>query len=460
MPSKNPNHQRAATAFAVSGESSPYGKAAAVLLAAMPMLAAVAYGAVDIWALIPLTLLTFLLVLLWTVDSFKTGFFPIAWSALQLPILGLILVGCIQMLPFGGRSLDPGLLSVPESSSLTLDLFSTEYFVIRLFLLFVFFTAALTFLKYKRRAQRIVVAVVIFGSVMAFAGILQRLASPDAIYGLRQTPQAIPFGPFVNQHHFAAFMEMTVGLALAMLTGGAIKSDRKALVFIALGLMMIAVIMTGSRGGMIGMAATFVVVLAAGSSKSSLTSSAAGNSRLFKTAVGALLLAAAAGTAIFLSGADPLLRGLGIENKEVDLTGGRLHFWSIALKIFFDNPILGAGFDAFGVAFTKYDSWHGYFRVEQAHNDYLQMLADGGILAFSCIAAFIFLLLRHGAKVIRSSLSPERRTIAVGALAGCFGILVHSFFDFPLRTVSNSYFFLLLAALATVEFWDESKAVE
>ena len=48
---------------------------------------------------------------------------------------------------------------------------------------------------------------------MAFFGILQRLAHPEGIYGFRETPQAIPFGPFVNQHHFAAFMEMTSGVA-------------------------------------------------------------------------------------------------------------------------------------------------------------------------------------------------------------------------------------------------------
>ena len=126
------------------------------------------------------------------------------------------------------------------------------------------------------------------------------------------------------------------------------------------------------------------------------------------------------------------------------------------MKIFLKNPILGAGFDAFGgVAFTKFDTWNGFFRVEQAHNDYLQILADGGVVAFACAAAFILLLFNRGIGVIRRSTSPGRRSIAIGALAGCFGILVHSFFDFPLRTLSNSYFFLLLAALATVSLGDE-----
>jgi hypothetical protein len=42
-----------------------------------------------------------------------------------------------------------------------------------------------------------------------------------------------------------------------------------------------------------------------------------------------------------------------------------------------------------------------------------------------------------------------RRGVALGALAGCAGVLVHSFFDFTLHTTANALMFLLLAALAT-----------
>lgn len=48
------------------------------------------------------------------------------------------------------------------------------------------------------------------------------------------------------------------------------------------------------------------------------------------------------------------------------------------------------------------------------------------------------------------------RGLAVGAFAGCVGILVHSFVDFPLRTPSNAFFFLLLVVLATLRLDDEA----
>ena len=82
------------------------------------------------------------------------------------------------------------------------------------------------------------------------------------------------------------------------------------------------------------------------------------------------------------------------------------------------------------------------FRVEQAHNDYLQMLADGGILAAACVVVFVFVLLRKGIAAVGDHRDGMRRSIITGAMAGCLGILIHSFFDFPLRTPANGFFFL------------------
>ena len=87
------------------------------------------------------------------------------------------------------------------------------------------------------------------------------------------------------------------------------------------------------------------------------------------------------------------------------------------------------------------------FRVEQAHNDYLQMLSDAGILGFACAIAFVVLLMKSGIAAIVRRGDDIQRSIVAGALAGCFGILIHSFFDFPLRTPANALFFLLLVVL-------------
>ncbi len=431
-------------------------KVLVALLVALPMLATIGYGATDMWAFMPLALLTALIIVLWTAVGLKQGSILLSSSPLQLPLVALILLGLIQLLPLGG-TVESGLLAMPAVSTLSLDPYSTRFFTIRLVLLLVFFSASLTFLGGKTALKRTAVAVVIFGALMAFAGILQRLASPDAIYGMRLTPQAIPFGPFVNQHHFAAFMEMTGGVTLGLLLGDVVERNKKGLLLIALILMFIAVSMTGSRGGMISTLGVAAFGLFAhfylGRRKEPATDGRSFGLRA--AAVAAVVLMVAAVSVLLLSGADPLARGLGIQSGQADVTSGRTHFWWVALKIFSDNPIIGAGFDAFGVAFSRYDTWNGLFRVEQAHNDYLQTLADGGLLAFACVLAFIFLFLKRALAVIKTSTSPSRRSIAVGAMAGCIGILIHSFLDFPLRTPSNAFFFLLLVTMATVPLGDE-----
>ncbi|HMQ04657.1 MAG TPA: O-antigen ligase family protein [Pyrinomonadaceae bacterium] len=442
-----------------SGSVSRYEKTILGVLLAIPVFATLAYGATEVWSLIPLSFLTLILVVLWAADGSRAGRFGLNSSALQIPIVALIVIGLIQLLPFGSTSISDSMLSVPASSALSLDPYATRLFVARLILFLVFFALALRFINTAGRCRVFAVSIVIFGALMAFAGILQRLASPDAIYGMRPTPQAIPFGPFVNQHHFAAFMAMCLGLALAMLIGSGFKRDRKGLLVIAVFLMAIALLMTGSRGGMIATAAV-VTTVAAGMIRFGVKSHTIRSGAAFKFAAAAILTGfLAIGAVAFLAGADPLIRGIGLDSGQADPTSGRLHFWSVGWKVFLDHPMIGAGHDAFGVAFTRHDTWNGYFRVEQAHNDYLQILADGGLLSFLCVVFFLVLLIRKSLNVIRLSECSVRGNIAIGALAGCIGMAVHSFFDFPLRTSSNGYFFLLLAVLTTAFVKQEAKAV-
>ncbi|MGD9588993.1 MAG: O-antigen ligase family protein [Pyrinomonadaceae bacterium] len=412
----------------------------AILILAVPVLAAVGYGAVDVWAFIPLSVLTAALVAVWVIDGYRRRELRVPAFGLQIPFLGLILIGLVQLLPLGG-------LTGGTAASLSLDPYATRLFLIRLVLLFVFLSAAVHFLRDARARRFVGLGVVVFGAVIAFVGILQRLASPDAIYGMRPTPQAIPFGPFVNQHHFAAMMEMTLGLTFGFLFGGTLKREHKGLFMIAAVLMAIAVVMTGSRGGLL----SSLAVAAAAVILSRREGSPAAPRRIWPgIAAAAGVLALVSSAVVFLQGADPLIRAFGLQANQTDPTSGRLHFWSVAWKIFADNPVIGAGYEAFAVAFTRYDTWNGIFRVEQAHNDYLQMLADGGVLAFACVIVFVYLVIKNGMAARTSASNPLMRSIAVGALAGSFGIIVHSLFDFPLRTPSNAYFVLLLAAILAV----------
>jgi O-antigen ligase len=320
----------------------------------------------------------------------------------------------------------------------------------RLFLLLVFLAALLSHLTSNDRKKNIAIFLIIFGALLSFYSILQRVEDPDSIYGLRQPDQAIPFGTYVNRHHFAALMEMIFGLTLGLLLFGGLKRSRWPFLLAAGVSMAIAVILTGSRGGLIGLfSAMATLATARFYTRKELTGSRLTPPLLL--AAGLLFVMFIGGLVIYIGGTDPLLRSTGVSIGVEDFTTGRKDFWLTALRIFKDHPIAGVGMDAFGAAYSIYDKSSGMFRVEQAHNDYLQMLADGGVIGFAIIVSFVYLFVRKSLRTIRQASESHSKGIAVGAFAGCVAMLVHSFFDFPLRTPANSFVFLTLAALAVTQ---------
>jgi O-antigen ligase len=152
--------------------------------------------------------------------------------------------------------------------------------------------------------------------------------------------------------------------------------------------------------------------------------------------------------AIAVGGPGVFNRLLGTVNA-ADPTTGRAHFWNVTLDVIKHHPFIGSGLGSFGVIYTRYDSRNGLYRLEQAHNDYLQILADAGIIGGLLGLAFLVLLFSKGF-ARRSTDDKFRRGVATGALAGCFAVLVHSAFDFTLHTTSNALLFLVLAGMATL----------
>ncbi len=416
----------------------------------------IAFGAVDLWALGTLCVIMAGVLVIWCADVFRTKEIVLNLNPLQLPVLGLILIGLIQLLPFG--SLSNSDFVFPPVNSLSIAPYSTRLAIVQLCVYFVFLALAFISINSEKRVRRLVYMIIVFAAFMGFFGILQRLASTDdLIYGLRKPFQANPFGSFVNQHHFAAFMEMTIALPLALLFGNVTKQDKRGLLIIAAVIMGMAILFTSSRGGflsLIGVVCFVVMANILGRKKSSKRNSSSDGDSKFRRNLaffggGMAIFIVIIGLAIYLADATTISRMVTWDYGSQDLGNGRTHFWSVAWQIFKDYPIIGSGLDSFGIAFPFYDTWNGQYRLEFAHNDYLQTLSDAGILGFLCVASFIYLLFKQSFRIIANADSHFLSNTAIGALAGCFGILIHSFFDFPLRTPSNSYFFLIFAVLAT-----------
>jgi len=416
-------------------------------------LSALAYGTVHYWALAIFFLGGVTILILWLIDSWNLGTFRISRNVLQLPLLGMFLLGLFQLLPLR-RPEDIDIHSIPLVSSLSFDPYSTRLLLVQVAALGIYFAAVLVFTDTPKRLRLLVRTIGVFGFFLAIFGLTQSFTSPDKIYWMRELPQSQAFGPFINRHHFAGYMELALALPLGLVFTGAIEKEKRFIYIFAAGLMAVALIMTNSRGGIISLIAElFFLVATMGlrrhrHKKRHEARPPRIKSAAMKAGLALALIVALFGGVVLLGGEDALTRVIGSVNTD-DPTTGRAHFWSVTVDIIKTHPWIGTGLGAFGVVYTGYDSRSGMYRLEQAHNDYLQVLSDGGIIGAVIGLFFVVNLFRMGF-TRRDSRDEFRRGVATGAMAGCFAVLVHSFFDFTLHTPANALLFLVLAALATM----------
>jgi O-antigen ligase len=423
------------------------------------ILSALAYGTVHYWALAIFFLAAVSILVLWLIDSWNLGTFRLSRNILQLPVLGMFLLGAFQLLPLRHPE-DIGTHSIPLVSSLSFDPYSTRLILVQTMALLIYFAAVLVFTDTPKRLRLLVRTIAVFGFFLAIFGLTQSFTSPDKIYWMRELPQSQAFGPFINRHHFAGYMELALALPLGLVLTGAIEKEKRFIYLFAAGLMAVALIMTNSRGGIISLFAEVLFLVATmglrrrrrRKHRNTESEEVQGPTRIksaaMKAGLALALIVALFGGVVLLGGEDALTRVVGSVNTD-DPTTGRAHFWSVTVDIIKTHPWIGTGLGAFGVVYTGYDSRNGMYRLEQAHNDYLQTLSDGGIIGALLGLFFIVNLFRMGF-TRRSSRDDFRRGVATGAMAGCFAVLVHSFFDFTLHTPANALLFLIMAALATM----------
>jgi O-antigen ligase len=377
------------------------------------------------------------LVLMWAGEGFVTGQARISTSILQLPLLLLGIYALVQIIPFGSSTGSVSGLAYPRTISL--EPFSTQVTAIHIFVLSAFLAMVLAYIDSERRLRRFVTILTAFGFIYAFFAILQSVLSPGRIYGIYEPMLGTPFGSFVNRHNFAAIIEMVIFLPLAMVFTGAVDRDKRLLYWVAIALMATALLLSGSRGGLMALVGG-LIFLAFLTIRQKSRGQAAASFGL----VAAIVVLALAG-AVFVGG-DTSLTRFSEEAATADISANRTHIWSTTIRIIWEYAPLGAGLGAYGQAYTQFDTSGGFQRVDQAHNDYLQVLADAGIVGLVLGGLFLYWLFRDGFRNVRS-LNGYRRGVAIGAFAGCFAVLVHSLFDFVLHITAISVMFLSLIGI-------------
>jgi O-antigen ligase len=397
---------------------------AVVLWAPLP------FGSVEPWAVGLLRLAALALVAVWAVACAVRGTFVVSSSPLQLVLYAAAALAFVQSLALTGE---------PVSE----DPYATRQAAATLLAFGALFSVALVALDRPARLARAAAALFWLGFGLSVFAILQKLSGTGEIYWLRQT-SATFFGPFANRNHYAGLMEVLLPMGLGPLLAGAVPRERRALVAFAAVVICAAAVLSGSRGGLLSLAAAgvFLATLASVSGRAS-------EGRRWRTAaLGGTALAGCVVAAVMWVGADAVVASLSELPDQVGSESAisRSGIWRDATALVAARPLAGSGVGAFGVAFSAVSGAPGIAVVRHAHNDYLQVLIDAG--ALGALLAILFVVGLGGAVVsgVRRR-DPMIRGVALGAAAGCFGLLVHSFVDFNMQIPSNALAFLFAAAL-------------
>ncbi len=321
-------------------------------------------------------------------------------------------------------------------------------------------------------ARRLVGWIVAFGTALALFGIIQYALLGDhafggmRIYGFWRPMNLLttPFGPFVNKNHFAGWMLMGLPLAMGLALGWAERAQQNGshgwrhgllwlsspeggklqMAALATMLMGVSLLMTRSRSGIAGFVLSMMIA-------GVVVGKRFGTGRLRWLAMGALALLVVG--AFTFAGADVTDR---FASGSVGL---RRVIWRDSAAVIRDFPLVGTGLNSFGTAMQSYQTTQRDVHFQEAHNDYLQILVEGGLLV--AVPAALALLTLARAIRRRFALHQDDSQAywrRVGATTGLVAIGLQSLVEFSLQMPGNAVFCVVLMAIAMHEAPSRSSA--
>lgn len=290
----------------------------------------------------------------------------------------------------------------------------------------------------------------IYGSVMTLSGWEYGFLEPKT-HGLGYAT-----GTFVNRNHLAGYLELALAagtaLVLADLRPGTAATwreffvglvdlalSRRMRVRIMLVMMVVALVLTRSRGGNLA----FFLSLAACGGIFVLFRHPRyfGKSLIFLLSIFAVDLLVVSEH-----------YGLGklaqrIEATDLDTEQRTLAFRDLE-PVLSDHALLGSGLGTFGAAFSPHRSpdLRGYF--DHAHNDHLEFIIEAGAVGYALLATIVVVTLAHGLAVVRRRRDPMAAALALAGCMGLVSLLIHGLADFNLRIPAVAATLVVLMALA------------
>ena len=328
---------------------------------------------------------------------------------------------------------------------------TAQAIVLGLSAVLVFFSARAVFGRGSLRP--VLRTVALCGLIASGVAIVQHAISPLYLYGVWRPENrgAFPYSPFVNRNDLAAWLivaiPLTAGYIVARMEARSgsrspyhwrsALDDTTMWLGGALAAMTAALMVSVSRAGLIGAAAAAALFI--GLSHGRMTR------RARIGLIGAIALVAAFGSLYVSSGAF-LSR---LQETIATGMGGRREIWDTTLAMIRDFPLTGVGVGAYARAASVYQPPHD-FSFNHAHNEYLQILSEGGVV----LALLVAVAVGAGAATAIRRIRADRTLaywIRAGALSGALAIAVQSVWETGLRMPANAVLFALCCAAALAE---------
>lgn len=396
-----------------------------------------------------------------------TGESNITRYSFLLALLALVVFGLIQTIPFGSSY--SAALSRNLPRTISYDPHGTRVWVSEMFALVLLAGMLLRYTTDEKKLKALVYLVIGTALATAVFGIARQTMQHQPGFGLPYLRPGLGYAQFINRNHFAFLAEMGLGLALGLIVWRGLARERLVIV---VGLILIlagALVLANSRGGLLAVGTQIIfagllrLFVRPGrrherrESKLDALARRLGSSRLIRVGLIVLLLATIALGTIWIGGA-PLVASLEAVPTEVGVASDnsrwavrRWDIWPATVKMIKDHPIAGVGFGGFWMAITRYHNASGEMVPQEAHNDYLELLASGGLFALLIGAWFLYLYMQRVRARLRDDSSRFVRAARCGALVGISGIAVHSVVDFGLHVPANAAVLVALMVISTSE---------
>ena len=310
------------------------------------------------------------------------------------------------------------------------------------------------------RASGAVRGLMVLGVVVGLVAIVQETSRSPLVYGVwwPRKVESLPAAPIINENHLAGWMVMVFSMALGYLCGGLALGRLDATVG-----WRRRVIWLGSRDGsdvllaglsVLLMALSIVIVLSVSGLACLLlvclvfgwwTTRGMRRTRwrvLCLAGLSSVPLAAIGWLGIDVVG-DELARASWSD------VGGRVGIWRDTFRVIGDFPLTGTGFNTYGIAMLAYQTCSTDSHNVEAHNDYLQLAAEGGALVGLPILFGILVFVRQVRRRFREANDDTRiYWLRVGAVTGLAALAFQELVDFSLQMPGNAVLFALLMAVA------------